>query len=260
MRIGSLVLLVCTLVLWAPTAAAQSAPTAPTTEDCLACHSIQASRARTGRRSWSTLTRSASPFTVAWRASTATPISPRPNCHTPKSSRKCRARPAMTNLWRRSPRAFIRRRTTARRRTARRASSATACTTFVRRYALNLPRTCATCHGGQHLFGPKGEVADSYEDSVHGRAIARSGLLVSANCSSCHGSHDIRRKSDAASPVHRTNIAMTCARCHEGIQKEYATSVHAEQVAHGNTGAAVCSDCTRRTAFSGTRPKRGALA
>jgi hypothetical protein len=78
---------------------------------------------------------------------------------------------------------------------------------------------------------------------VHGRGIAKSGLLVSANCSSCHGSHEIRRKNDPASPVHRSNVALTCAKCHEGIQQEYAKSVHAEQIAHGNTGAAVCSDC-----------------
>jgi hypothetical protein len=110
-------------------------------------------------------------------------------------------------------------------------------------YALNLPRTCATCHGGKHLMGPKGEIAESYEDSVHGRAIAKSGLLVAANCSSCHGSHDIRRKTDQVSSVHRSNIAATCTKCHEGIQQEYAKSIHAQQVSHGNTGAAVCSDC-----------------
>jgi hypothetical protein len=112
-----------------------------------------------------------------------------------------------------------------------------------RTYALNLPKTCATCHGGQHLRGPAGQVAGDYADSVHGRAVARSGLLVSANCSSCHRSHDIRRKGDPASSVHRGNIAATCATCHQGIQTLYARSVHAQKVASGATGAAVCSDC-----------------
>ncbi|MGE3275321.1 MAG: cytochrome c3 family protein [Vicinamibacterales bacterium] len=112
-----------------------------------------------------------------------------------------------------------------------------------RTYPLNLPDTCATCHGGQHLVGPRGEVADSYADSVHGRAIARSGLLVSANCSSCHGSHGIKAASDPESRVNRANIAKTCATCHEGIDQVYEHSVHGSQVAEGNTGAAVCSDC-----------------
>ncbi|MGE0040556.1 MAG: cytochrome c3 family protein [Vicinamibacterales bacterium] len=112
-----------------------------------------------------------------------------------------------------------------------------------RTYPLNLPTTCATCHGGQHLVGPRGEVADSYEDSVHGRAIARSGLLVAANCGSCHGSHGILPASDPASRVNRANIAKTCATCHEGIDHVYETSIHGSQVASGNTAAAVCSDC-----------------
>jgi nitrate/TMAO reductase-like tetraheme cytochrome c subunit len=112
-----------------------------------------------------------------------------------------------------------------------------------RTYALNLPKTCATCHSGKHLAGPAGSVAEDYEDSVHGRGRSRSGLLVSANCSSCHGSHEIRRKTDPASPVTRANIAGTCATCHEGIVPIYRGSVHGQQVAQGNTAAAVCSDC-----------------
>ena len=112
-----------------------------------------------------------------------------------------------------------------------------------RTHALNLPKTCSTCHSGNHLVGPAGRVGTEYQDSVHGRAIERSGLVVSANCSSCHGAHDIRRKNDPASRVHRSNIANTCATCHQGIQTLYARSVHAQQVAQGNTAAAVCSDC-----------------
>jgi nitrate/TMAO reductase-like tetraheme cytochrome c subunit len=66
---------------------------------------------------------------------------------------------------------------------------------------------------------------------------------VSANCTSCHGSHDIRRKTDPASRVHRANVATTCATCHTGIEQVYEKSIHAQKVAAGNTGAAVCSDC-----------------
>ena len=112
-----------------------------------------------------------------------------------------------------------------------------------RTYALNLPKTCAQCHGGQHLAGPAGQIAESYADSVHGRGLTKSGLLVAANCTSCHGSHEIRRNTDPESTVNRANVATTCAKCHEGILPEYSKSIHAQQVAHGNTGAAVCSDC-----------------
>lgn len=112
-----------------------------------------------------------------------------------------------------------------------------------RTYALNLPKTCAQCHSHQHLPGAAGTVADSYIDSVHGRGVARAGLVVSANCTSCHGAHDIKTKTDPASRVNRTRIADTCGTCHQGIEPLFATSVHAEQSRMGNTGAAVCSDC-----------------
>jgi nitrate/TMAO reductase-like tetraheme cytochrome c subunit len=112
-----------------------------------------------------------------------------------------------------------------------------------RTHALNLPKTCSTCHTGGHLVGPAGQIGSDYQDSVHGRALTRSGLVVSANCGSCHAVHDVRAKTDPESRVHRSNIANTCATCHEGIQTLYASSVHAQQVSAGNTGAAVCSDC-----------------
>jgi hypothetical protein len=108
---------------------------------------------------------------------------------------------------------------------------------------LNVLKTCSTCHTGGHLVGPAGEVGTEYRDSVHGRAIERSGLVVSANCTSCHTAHDIRRKNDPESRVHRANIASTCGTCHQGIQTQFARSVHAQQLAEGNTAAAVCSDC-----------------
>ncbi len=110
-------------------------------------------------------------------------------------------------------------------------------------YALNLPKTCATCHSGKHLEGAAGEISESYVDSVHGRGVTRAGLLVSANCTSCHGAHDIKPKTDAGSRVHRANVAATCTTCHEGIMPAFARSVHAEQRGFGNASAATCSDC-----------------
>ena len=85
-------------------------------------------------------------------------------------------------------------------------------------YALNLPATCSRCHADANVIAKGhiaiGNVGDLYKDSIHGRAITRSGLLVSANCTSCHGAHDIRKKTDAQSRVFRANIPSTCASCH----------------------------------------------
>ena len=94
--------------------------------------------------------------------------------------------------------------------------------------------SCGTCHGAQ---------GTNYEDSVHGRAVARSGLAVAPRCSTCHGSHDVRPVQNPDSSVHRSKIAGTCTTCHEGIEALYAKSVHAQPLGPGHTAAAVCSDC-----------------
>jgi len=114
-------------------------------------------------------------------------------------------------------------------------------------YHLNLPRTCAQCHADGELAKRHGirvgNVYQLYMDSIHGRAVTRSGLLVSANCSDCHGSHGIKPRTDPTSRVFRANIPQTCATCHAGIQKVYAESIHSKTVAGSQGAAAVCTDC-----------------
>lgn len=82
-----------------------------------------------------------------------------------------------------------------------------------------------------------------FQDSIHGKAISRSGLLVAANCSSCHGSHDIVAKEDPASLVFRANIPATCGSCHEGIQAQFARGSHGTALNAGSTAGPVCTDC-----------------
>lgn len=114
-------------------------------------------------------------------------------------------------------------------------------------YPLNLPRTCGACHGDAALAKRHGiPVANAYQlfmDSIHGRALTKSGLLVAANCSSCHGSHRIYRASDPRSTVYRSNVPTTCGQCHGGILNIYAVSVHGQALKAGNAKAPVCTDC-----------------
>jgi hypothetical protein len=114
-------------------------------------------------------------------------------------------------------------------------------------YPLNLPTTCSRCHGDPAVIRKgnikAGDVASQYKDSIHGRAVSKSGLLVAANCTSCHGSHEIRTKSDPLSQVHRTSVPATCGTCHEGIKAQYADSVHGAALAAGKEGAPMCADC-----------------
>ena len=116
-----------------------------------------------------------------------------------------------------------------------------------RTYPLNLPATCAHCHGDPKIIAEGhiriGNVADLYKDSIHGRAVSRSGLLVAANCTSCHGSHDIRPKSDPESRVNRANLPSTCGACHEGIKAQYDAGVHGAALAKGMPNAPTCENC-----------------
>lgn len=114
-------------------------------------------------------------------------------------------------------------------------------------YHLNLPRTCARCHADPELARkyniPSENIYQLYMDSIHGRAVTQSGLLVAANCSSCHGFHDIRSSKDPASRVHRSNVPETCGRCHAGVLNVYRESIHGRRFMAGLFSSPVCIDC-----------------
>jgi len=114
-------------------------------------------------------------------------------------------------------------------------------------YHFNLPATCSKCHGNEAVIAKAqikaGNVPAHFNDSIHGRALTKSGLVVAPNCATCHGNHEIRRAADDKSRVNRFNIPKTCGSCHQGIKAIYDTSVHAAALREGNPRAAVCIDC-----------------
>ncbi len=100
----------------------------------------------------------------------------------------------------------------------------------------NLSRdTCARCHEGVRLsseFGVPGNRVSTYLDSYHGLA-AEGGSLVAANCSSCHGVHNILPSSDPRSTINHANLDATCGQCHKGVtQKFILTPVHSADGMH----------------------------
>jgi hypothetical protein len=97
--------------------------------------------------------------------------------------------------------------------------------------AESLQDTCARCHQGVRLsqeFGVPGNRVTSYLDSYHGLA-AEGGSVVAANCSSCHGVHNILPSSDPRSTINRANLDATCGKCHKGVTQKFTlTKVHME--------------------------------
>ena len=89
--------------------------------------------------------------------------------------------------------------------------------------AMNVSETCSRCHeatGIRETYGLPAGRLDTYRDSFHGLA-ARGGSPVVANCSSCHGFHDILPSSDPRSMISRQHLAQTCGRCHPGAGTKY---------------------------------------
>ena len=112
-------------------------------------------------------------------------------------------------------------------------------------YPLNIPKTCGACHGNDAMAKKHGlpNVYPLYLDSIHGFALSKEGLLVAANCQSCHGSHHILSHTDPLSPTCKANIPKMCGTCHAGITANYMGGVHGKAVAAGDLKAPVCSDC-----------------
>jgi nitrate/TMAO reductase-like tetraheme cytochrome c subunit len=114
-------------------------------------------------------------------------------------------------------------------------------------YQLNVAATCGHCHGNKTVIArghiAAGDVASPFHDSIHGRALNRSGLLVAPTCKDCHGPHDIRRKSDPASRVALANVPGTCGKCHEGIAHQFSGSVHSAVLLKGRQDAPACQTC-----------------
>lgn len=131
-------------------------------------------------------------------------------------------------------------------------------------YHLNLPRTCGKCHSSPELAQKYGIPVENayqlYMDSIHGRAVMKSGLMVAANCASCHGSHDIQPHTDASSHINRANIPETCGKCHVGVLETYKKSIHGSLFTAGITEAAVCTDCHKGHTISTTEKDKWKLA
>jgi class III cytochrome C family protein len=102
-------------------------------------------------------------------------------------------------------------------------------------YPLNVAAMCGRCHGDARIIGKyfatpeklQGRIATTqFPKSVHGAALTRDGLIVSATCSNCHRAHRVLPADSAASSVNIANIPATCGACHAGIVTTYDSSAH----------------------------------
>ena len=113
-------------------------------------------------------------------------------------------------------------------------------------YKTREAKVCLSCHldnpDVRRRVGPSAGFIASYENSVHGVALA-SGNTKAATCSNCHGAHDMKKGSDVTSQVSRWNIVQTCSQCHADIAKTFNESIHGTALQDGNRDAPTCTDC-----------------
>ncbi|MFI5370005.1 MAG: cytochrome b/b6 domain-containing protein [Candidatus Eisenbacteria bacterium] len=106
-----------------------------------------------------------------------------------------------------------------------------------------LAATCARCHADRELMMRRKitipEAVQLFRNSVHGR----SGKENAAHCNDCHESHRLKRASDPASSIYRTNIPATCGKCHSSEAAAYRTGIHGTALRRGVTASPVCTDC-----------------
>jgi nitrate/TMAO reductase-like tetraheme cytochrome c subunit len=113
-------------------------------------------------------------------------------------------------------------------------------------YRANIPRTCARCHDNNQVV-VKHDIRfekpyQEYEQSIHGKALLRDGLLeVAAICTDCHGVHGIQAHADAR-PM--ASLPETCGKCHVSILDTYHESIHGKlHIDENNLDAPGCVDC-----------------
>ena len=123
-------------------------------------------------------------------------------------------------------------------------------------HPLNVASLCGGCHAdpaiiGTYFMAPDEvgrEAVSRFYETVHGSALTRAGLVVSATCNDCHRAQEVLPAEDPESSVNRTNIAETCGSCHEGVLEEYMASSHGEAHRAGvrsesGEPAPVCVEC-----------------
>jgi cytochrome b subunit of formate dehydrogenase len=115
-------------------------------------------------------------------------------------------------------------------------------------YALNVPTLCGDCHrigeqAATRIDAKVDDIVGSYEDSVHGRGLIESGLVVTATCADCHGAHTELPPEDPNSSVNPQHIAGTCGNCHHGIEEQFRESIHWTDDPVANEDHPTCEDC-----------------
>lgn len=115
-------------------------------------------------------------------------------------------------------------------------------------FARNVPQLCAKCHregekAARRYEGDQHQIIENFTESIHGKGLLESGLVVSATCTSCHSAHSVLPAKDPESSVNPARQPETCGRCHHGVEEAFQRSIHSPLVSKSKDRLPVCEDC-----------------
>lgn len=96
------------------------------------------------------------------------------------------------------------------------------------------PVRCTSCH--------QDAVVKHQFHSVQ-LTLARQKGTLENTCKQCHGTHEVMRLDNPASPFHASNLTQSCAKCHTDVAATFAASEHGQALARGAKGAPTCIAC-----------------
>ena len=114
--------------------------------------------------------------------------------------------------------------------------------------AIKIPYVCGQCHQeGTPVQRSRNisehDILENYTESIHGEGLLKQGLIVAANCASCHTAHSILPASDPNASISRRNIAATCTRCHANIELVHRKTIRGELWEKQANTLPACFDC-----------------
>lgn len=117
-----------------------------------------------------------------------------------------------------------------------------------RTYKMNIPILCGTCHKegapvARNYNISEHNILENYSQSIHGRGLYKSGLIVTATCNDCHGNHLILPHTNQKSSISANNVAATCMKCHARIEDVHVKIIN-KQLWESKPGAIpACTAC-----------------
>lgn len=108
---------------------------------------------------------------------------------------------------------------------------------FSSTYAMNVPKTCGTCHSDKEYmkeYNIPTDQEEQYRVSVHGMALLEKQDQSAPACNDCHGNH-------GAAPPDVTSLSAVCGSCHAIEGRLYESSPHKK--AFEDQGLPMCETC-----------------